>query len=87
MMKNNEADILNFNTNTRLLTDNNLEHQLLEMQKNLNQKPYEGTGQFSRLGNARISYAVGESSVTPSETINHSKENSQNLKGKLFYQT
>lgn len=43
------------------------------MQKNL---PYEASGQFSRLGHNRISYAVGDSSVTPSETINHSKENS-----------
>jgi len=53
------------------------------MQNNLN--IHEGTGQFSRLGHTRISYVGAETSATPVDTIAHSNNTSQNLKGKLFY--
>jgi len=53
-----------------MLTNTTLEQQLLEMQNNLNM--HESTGQFSRLGHARISYVGAETATTPSETVAHS---------------
>jgi hypothetical protein len=53
-----------------MLTNSTLEQQLMEMQNNFNIN--EETGQFSRLGYARISYVGAEPSVTPNETVAHS---------------
>jgi hypothetical protein len=73
--------------NVKMLTNTTLEQQLVEMHQYQNAAHQELPATLSRLGNARMGYARGSTSGTPSETIAHSNNNSEHFQGNVFYQT